>query len=429
MSTRNYATYDIRAADVPRDLFPRGRVKFSLGVPRSARKSGEDQRRRDEMERLRHLHAWDVLKAIQDGRMHVADVSRRVRRYGEAALPEMRRELDDTSAGRRPTFNEEVERYLAWYGANREVQSTNIRRSRLSVLAKQTRDDGVALGDVPIDKIVRADLEGVLAAVGGMANTRESYRVAISGLFTWSINEERERARADQRSPRWDVNPATLVESRAREVRVGTASDEQVLRLLASAEPYQAAYVRAFVHLGLRLAELQHTRLALDLDLTRWLWTIQPRRPDRQCRCSQCGNSGWSPKNVRGVRTFRVPAEPRALRDSIEAYMETNPARPGDFVFRNPRTGGAWIARTLADDFKTLCERAEVPYGRDTESGLTLHTLRHTCATNLVRAGVRESVIAGLLGDTVQTVVETYVNLDHDDLAVGISRGPAFNLR
>jgi integrase len=86
------------------------------------------------------------------------------------------------------------------------------------------------------------------------------------------------------------------------------------------------------------------------------------------------------------------------------------------------------VSRSLATDFQSLCDRADVKYGREVEGGITLHTLRHTCATNLVRAGVRESIIAAILGDTVQTVVDTYVNLTEDDLAAGVSRGPSFDL-
>jgi integrase len=281
---------------------------------------------------------------------------------------------------------------------------------------------------VPLDRLVRSDVERAIQAIGGKPNTSESYRLAVSALFTWSIQEERERARAEQRAPRWDVNPASLVESYSREARVGTVSDEDVMKLLTAAEPYQEAYLRAFLHLGLRLGELQHTRLGPDLDVGAWLWRIQRRGPDRRCACPQCSHHGWSPKTRQSVRTIAVPGEPAALREAIRTYLRLYPTEPGEFVFRNPRTDRVWISRSLATDFQGLCERAEVRYGRETEGGITLHTLRHTCATSLIRAGVRESIVAALLGDTVRTVVETYVNLSAEDLAAGVSRGPAYEL-
>jgi len=58
--------------------------------------------------------------------------------------------------------------------------------------------------------------------------------------------------------------------------------------------------------------------------------------------------------------------------------------------------------------------------------GITLHTLRHTCATNLIRNDVRESKVAGIIGDTIETVVKTYVHLDASDLAQGLEQGPRY---
>jgi hypothetical protein len=37
-------------------------------------------------------------------------------------------------------------------------------------------------------------------------------------------------------------------------------------------------------------------------------------------------------------------------------------------------------------------------------------------------------MIANLLGDTVQKIVETHVNPSEGDLGVGVSRGPAFEI-
>lgn len=57
------------------------------------------------------------------------------------------------------------------------------------------------------------------------------------------------------------------------------------------------------------------------------------------------------------------------------------------------------------------------------------HDLRHTCATNLLRAGVRESVVAQTLGATVQAVVDTYINLDVSDVANGLAALPPWGVR
>jgi site-specific recombinase XerD len=54
---------------------------------------------------------------------------------------------------------------------------------------------------------------------------------------------------------------------------------------------------------------------------------------------------------------------------------------------------------------------------------VALHTLRHTCATNLLRAGVGLKHVADLIGDTAKTVDETYAHLDSDDLTRGLQAG------
>jgi len=414
--------FDVRAGDVPRDLFPAGRVRFSLGAT-----GAEARRRRDRLNDLRTWGAWDILRAIQDGHLHVAEVCRRIRQDGERAIPELRRDLTAREIGLPPTLREEADRYLAWYAERRGEASTATRQSELN-RALSAEVDGVSLGERRVDEVRVSDVERVVIRASGRPNTRESVRLALSALYTWSIREEAEAARTAQRAPRWTVNPAAGVEPSERTARVETASEDQVLALLAAAEVYQEAYLRAFLHLGLREMELAHTRIHTDLDLDTWTWHIQPRGPDARCPCLQCQGTGWTPKTRRSHRTLHVPETPPALRAAILRYLELYPCEPGDYALRNPRTGRIWHARTLADDFARLCERAGVRYGRDVPGGITIHTLRHTCATALIRRGVRESVVAALLGDTVQTVVSTYVHLTPEDLADGIREGPSYEL-
>lgn len=429
---RRNRDYDIRAADVPADLFPGGRVRFSLGVS----KVSEANRRRERLNDLRRWHAWDVLKAIEDGTLHVASVCRQVAQNGEGAVAELRRRIEAEKRGEAPTVRAEADRYLKWYGrpGRRSPNSVKQVRSRLKRLCEQPVDvDGeeAPLGEIRIDRLRKRHGEHAIERISTNPSTREAMRLALSGLYTWSVGEELEEARTDDRAPRWEVNPAKKIERHERAVRPETASREQAVRLLAAGEPYQAAYVRAYLHLGLRLDELIHTRLHLDLDTETWTWEIQPRDADPRCSCAQCAEGGWSPKgwprSKRSRRTLLVPDEPAVLRASIERYLELYPCEEGDYLFRNPRTDRVWYAGRLQVDFKRLCERAEVKYGRDVPGGITIHTLRHTCATNLVRAGVRESVIAGLLGDTVETIVRVYVNLEPEDLADGVRRGPSYD--
>ncbi|HET8656607.1 MAG TPA: tyrosine-type recombinase/integrase, partial [Longimicrobiaceae bacterium] len=102
--------------------------------------------------------------------------------------------------------------------------------------------------------------------------------------------------------------------------------------------------------------------------------------------------------------------------------LSAYPVEAGEFVFRNPRTNGVWTARALQEDFKALCARAKVTYGRQV-GGKTIHTLRHTCGTNLVKAGVNLKIIADLLGDTPEVAARTYLHPDRRDVTAGIEAG------
>lgn len=415
------AEYRIAGPDVPRALFPRRGPRFSLGVKPGA----EARKRRDLLhEHLRMGQEWEILRALDDGLLHAAEVVRRIRQGGARALPELRADVERAQAGALPTFKQEVGRYLEWYARKRQPKSLKATRHRLKRVGEQAAEGGT-IDATPLPLVTTAVLERAMEAVSSSAKTQEGLRAAVSGLYSWSLKGEAERARNAKRAPRWTINPGSAVEVAEPVRSIQTATDDQVRALLDAAQLYQLAYLRAFLHLGLRADELIHTRLHDDLDTTLWLWRVQARGPDPRCRCLQCRGPGWSPKSKRGHRRFDVPAEPAPLREALTAYLEAVPAAPGDFVFRRP-SGRMWSYGMLSRDFSLLCKSAGVPYGRGKPGAVLIHGLRHTCATNLVTRNVRESIIAALLGDTVQTVVTTYIHLTAADIAAGISMGPAY---
>lgn len=414
--------FDRGGKAVPRDLFPRGRIRFSLGTtdPKEA------EVRRTELAKLWNWRAWDVLRGLDAGVLDVGNVAAAVKAQGEAALVTLRQEAILRGAGQLPELGEERDRYLEWYARNRKDRSIIQTTSRLKRFLEQTREDGTPLSAVPLDRLTRDDIERALAAISSRAGTQNSIRAAISGLYSWSIETEGEAARIDGRLPRWSVNPAAKVEQREAHARTVTATQKQVVDLLGHAELHQRAYLRAFVHLGLRKDELQHTRLHLDLDTETWIWRIQPRDPDSRCGCPKCCGQGWTPKVRRSHRTIHVPEEPAALRGALLEYLGAYPAEPGDFFFRNPRTGEVWDEGRLSRDFEVLCGRAGVRYGRDVPGGLVIHDLRATCATELDKAGVSLKVIAALLGDSADTVMDKYLRVKPAEISDGIRRGPAY---
>lgn len=84
-----------------------------------------------------------------------------------------------------------------------------------------------------------------------------------------------------------------------------------------------------------------------------------------------------------------VPISPKLLPMLLEADKE----KDTEYVLGNPGK----IDRTFA----TACRRAGL-------ENVTPHVLRHTRATHLLQGGVDPWAVAGLLGDTVDTVLKTY---------------------
>lgn len=426
--------FEVRSKAVPEALFPEGRVRFSLGTTDRA----EADARRAELRKLVLWRAWDVLAAVQDGALDVGNVSAKVKSEGEAALVALRAKAEAEKAGRVPTLREMAEKYMTQYeeGGRREEHSIKQVRSRLlgprrGFCKHKVEHEGVTveIGALPFPVVEhRPDLiEQVIQRHWSNNSTREAIRGAVSGMFSWAVEAEARDAKIGGRSRRWSENPAASVEQYERRPRIVTAAESQVVALLRHAESYQEAYLRAFLHLGLRQDELIHTRLHLDLDTETWIWRVQGRGPDERHSCIQCRGSGWTPKTTRSTRDLLVPDRPARLRASILGYLEMYPCEPGDFVFRNPRRDAPWEAGVLLDDFNRLCQRAGVTYGRDVAGGIVLHDLRATCATRLVQAKERESVIAALLGDTVATIVKTYVRLRPEDTARAVANGPSYS--
>lgn len=407
--------WDIRARDVPRDLWPDGRVRIPLRTTTERHAAP----RRQALELLRGYSEWEIIRAIEEGQIEISDVQRALRKGSdEAGIARLRAMIVDVGMAGLPSVAEAVESYLKTL----TDAPPNTERSRSFAFRAVIREDP-ELAQVGIDRVPVSRLREAIMAVSENPHTRESIRGAWSVLYSWSIERERGAARAERRAMRFEVNPASEITDRWRgHPRPETASDAQVEALLTSANTYQEAYVRALVQLGLRQGELRHTRLHLDLDVDTWTWRIQPRGSTEKCGCPACGARGWRPKTAKSKRELLVP-KGIGLRSAIERSLEAYPANEGDFVFRHPE-GRAWLSKTFREDFRRLCERAGVRYGQNVDGGITPHTLRHTCATNLIRSGVDSSIVAAILGDSVETVVRTYIHLEPEDLAAGVARGP-----
>ncbi len=97
-----------------------------------------------------------------------------------------------------------------------------------------------------------------------------------------------------------------------------------------------------------------------------------------------------------------VPISPKLMPMLREAFAQ----KSTEWVLGNPGN--------IHTTFSGACERAGL-------EGVTPHTLRHTRATHLLQGGVDPWAVAGLLGDTVDTVLRVYGHHCPDHLRAALA--------
>jgi integrase len=121
---------------------------------------------------------------------------------------------------------------------------------------------------------------------------------------------------------------------------------------------------------------------------------------------------GWSQVDLSaGIIDFRTPGKTRTVKRQAQVPISER---------LRPILERAWAERQ--NDLWVLDKRGAVRRSLAAifrEAGLhdvTPHTLRHTCATQMARAGVPMFVIAQVLGDDISTVTRNYLHHDPEHL-------------
>lgn len=99
---------------------------------------------------------------------------------------------------------------------------------------------------------------------------------------------------------------------------------------------------------------------------------------------------------------------PRALQDNHVLLFKSKPLKA--------------LGRAL----QRACEKAGIPYGRETENGFTFHDLRHTFNTNMRKAGVAESVIMAITGHSTREMFDRYNTVDEKDTRNAVKKLEVF---
>lgn len=164
---------------------------------------------------------------------------------------------------------------------------------------------------------------------------------------------------------------------------------------------------------GLRLGELLALRLN-DIDLGRGRLHVR-----QAMRAKRGGGMEMGPcKTKRSQRTVVLPGSVVGL---LAEYKSQRPPTKSDLFFISLR-GAPWTTHGFKASWRKVRSRAagimvhdaeelHDPFALQAGDGLLggrFHDLRHTHATELLRAGVHIKVVAERLGDTETTVMKTY---------------------
>jgi integrase len=270
--------------------------------------------------------------------------------------------------------------------------------------------------DVPVVEVgteaAEAWLHGEKDTVGGAWSPSTQTVAHAVAHQVWQLAIEADEERAEK-----DGLPRTLTRNlfgggrarirppKIRKTRVVFLTRQQAGRLLwAARNRPSAALFACGLYAGMRAGEIVNLRL---VDLRGSEIHVQPRE----------GRYRWRPKSDNSVR--EIPMN-RPLARWIRAHRKEFAGK--DYLIHpanadrpiSPKTRERWVVEAFG--------RAGIEYGRNKGQGATLHTLRHTFASWLAQQDVQLLKIAALMGDTYQTVEETYAHLLPRDLRGAVDR-------
>jgi integrase/recombinase XerD len=186
-----------------------------------------------------------------------------------------------------------------------------------------------------------------------------------------------------------DQNPACGLprpKQEVRQARVLTRQEYEALRQACNGHARDAALMELFLQTGLQLSEVASLTLA-DLHL--------PIRSEERC-------IGAVTVTGKGRKRRTVSLNSKAC-EALRAYLGSRRASNGSPVFLS-RTGSGLTSRAIQRIVQKYMSTAGI-------SGASVHTLRHTFATHMVRKGTNLRVVQEALGHTSLLTTSVYVSL------------------
>jgi integrase len=317
--------------------------------------------------------AWTTVQAREEAKRLRQDIERGLDPLG--AIEEARAE---------PTVHDLADRFEKEHLPRRRPSTAELYES---ALRKYIRP---AFGNRRVAEVRFEDVDAMHRHVtkeGGPYVANRSVAVA-SKMFSLAI---RWRMRSD--------NPAKGVEKNPESKRKRYLSADELVRLTAALASYPdqtvANIVRLLLMTGARSGEIFGMRWA-DLDLAAGTWT-KPASTTKQ--------------KADHVVPLSAPAR-HLLTEIRDKQASAAPRKPlGEFVFPGP----AGHVTTVKKSWRAICGIAGI-------TGLRVHDLRHSFASQLASGGASLPLIGALLGHSNPTTTARYSHLFDDPLRTAVER-------
>lgn len=348
-----------------------------------------DQRRFDVVEQLRQrvIRIEDVQRAVEAGDSEALKVAAVVDLTLGPAVEALVKRIEATRRERTvEAYRVRSRPMLEWFGADRSMATVST-----------------------------ADAEAFLHAPRGpkhrpwSPNFQRAIKNVGHKLWAGVIQAEAERAFQTGTKPRVVLNPwkkaETPIADQTRAVFLLPA-EWQALETRLQGMP-QLGLLAVGALAGLRAHEAIHLRTDVDVDLEKRVIRVQPRG----------GAYPWTPKTR--LRSRREIPMSERLFAILHAHRE-NGYSGHRYFFRLAGHDRPMHYHSLQIMTRTSFEAVGIRYGSARDC-LTYHSLRHTFASWLAQRNVNVLVIAKLVGDSVDVVVETYAHLLRSNLEEAIA--------
>lgn len=349
-----------------------------------------------------------------------------------------RRDAGAQSSERR-TCAQGVDEYLRWQEKKVFAPSTTATAASLLRRVLDVEDrDGNRYAERRVASLIRSDCDRILDELNVSDRTGERVvdrtqgkdRKILRAWMQYELNREQDRAEEQRRQPLFSLN--VFADKKSRDSKPTKNADktlddvttrrfpvDEMVALIQRARGMWVYLIVVARRLGLRPGEATHIR---------WLDDVVPlpdgngyevrleggRGRDQRCGCLQCqSKKGWSPKN--GPRRYVLDRRYDDLGwitetcDALDAWLRIRKPERGDFIFPDSDDWERAMSNgKLNKGLHDVAARAGIVTGLGERGSKTFHSLRHTCASELLEAGITHPHAAYWIGDTLRVFHATY---------------------